>query len=193
MVLTWGTALVVLVIGFFIPSLARIFDVELSGEIRGAFLVSVTLMLVHKIESYFFKEYDRCPVYLGVERSSRAGNVRQTQFVVFVSTFLLMMYVVVLVMSGPPWPLLLITVWLAQGLHEIHHGAKTLVERRYYPGVISSLVFVLHVCLFIFPKWYSEAGLDSPFIYYAYYALVPLVFAAFALEHRKWTKQRKAA
>ncbi len=78
------------------------------------------------------------------------------------------------------------SVWLAQGLHEIHHLGKTIARRRYYPGLISALLFTAVIDLAFFPNWYAALNVGSQLGFYAYYAVQPLVLLAFYLEDRKW-------
>ncbi|MBF0106579.1 MAG: hypothetical protein HQM16_14790 [Deltaproteobacteria bacterium] len=192
MALVYLTAFVILVSGSIFPFFNTWFTGYPMPELVNAFLVSIILMAAHKGESYYFKEYDRCPVYLAA--GDHAGWMREPRrvlFVGFVGTFLVFMVVINLILRGPPWPFLLLGIWMVQGWHEIHHSAKTLVERRYYPGVVTSVLFVLHIDVFVFPKWLFQIFGYGHFIGYVYYAVQPLIFLAFVFEHKRWVRQIK--
>jgi hypothetical protein len=189
MALTYVTAILAVILGLMIPTFAEMFTHPVSPALLQAFLVSIGLMILHKGESYWTKEYDRCPVYLASTRASWSKNPRQVLFVGFVGTFLILMLALYLAMKGPPWILLLLTIWLAQGLHEIHHSAKCLAERRYYPGTVSSIVFVAYVGLYVFPHWYDLVVAERGFYFHLYYYLYVPVFIAFYFEHRCWLKR----
>lgn len=187
MVMVYATATLVVLAGLFLPPVSVWFSPKPSTELLNVFLVSIVIMAIHKFESYKSKEFDRCPVYLATGSHARwMKQPREVLFVGFVGTFLILMVVINLVMRGAPWPLLLMLIWLAQGLHEIHHSAKTCIERRYYPGVVSSLLFVLHIDLFMVPLWFQHVFGGFHWSGYLYYASQPIIFLAFAIEHRSW-------
>jgi hypothetical protein len=186
MILPALAAATALLIGFFLPNVAQIFSGTPSIAFLNSFLVSICLMTVHKIESYLTHEYDVCPVYLTNGQASWAQNPRQAIFVAFVSTFIGMSFMMFLIFKGPPWPLLLLSIWMAQGLHEFHHSAKSLAQKSYYSGTISALLFTAQIDIFVFPKWYGDLGLASTAGFYAYYLIQPVVFLGFYLEHRGW-------
>lgn len=191
MFIVYTTAAIAVAAGLFWPGVNQFFGANPTTALINTFLVSILLMVAHKLESYFFREYDRCPVYLSSSGHAKwMKHPRQILFVAFVGTFLMLMIVINLVMRGPPWPLLLMAIWMAQGLHEIHHSAKTLVERRYYPGVISSIFFVAHIDVFMFLQWGELVLKGHEWVYYVYYGLQPVVFLAFVLEHRWWSMRR---
>lgn len=191
MVLTWGTAALALTLGVASPTLTAPFDRLPSPALLDAFGLTVVLMLVHKVESYLTAEFDHCPVYLTAARASWATDVRRVNFVVFVGTLLAMLMVLYLVMLGGRWPLLLLTVWLAQGLHEWHHAAKSLAQRSYYPGTATGLCFVALMQALFFPAWADAVALPEGWRW-TYAAAQPLVFLGFFLEHRVWLRQVEA-
>lgn len=192
MILPALAAIAALVTGLFLSNVAQIFAGTPSNSLLNAFFVSICLMAIHKIESYLTHEYDVCPVYLTNGQSSWAQNPRQAIFVAFVSTFIGMSFVLFLVFKGSPWPLLLLSIWMSQGLHEFHHSAKSLAQKSYYSGTISALLFVAQIDVFVFPKWYGELGLASDVGFYLYYLIQPVVFLGFYLEHRGWLAKSPA-
>jgi hypothetical protein len=185
MIITQAAAVTAILAGLFVPGADLVFAGFPPRFVLDVFLGSVVLMTVHKVESYYFGEFEVCPVYLTVGKSWEK-NVRRAGFEVFVSAFLGGMFLLALALRGAPWPLLLMSVWLAQGLHEIHHLAKTLVRRRYYPGLVSALLFTALIDVALFPNWYAALHVESQLGFYAYYAVQPLVLLAFFLEDRKW-------
>jgi len=99
---------------------------------------------------------------------------------------MVMLLIVAVVMRGSPWVLLFFVIWAGQGIHEWHHLAKTLVARRYYPGVFTALLFTASVNVLVFPAWVACLGVDAGLWYKAYYGVQPVIFLAFVLEHRRW-------
>jgi hypothetical protein len=188
MVLTWGTAIVVLAAGLGSEEVRAGFDRPLAPAVLDGFGLTILFMLIHKVESYLTGEFDQCPVYLTAARASWATDVRRVNFVVFVGTLLTMMTVLYLVLLGGHWPLLLLAIWLAQGQHEWHHAAKSLAQRSYYPGTVTGLLFVASVQGLFFPAWAEAVGLGSGWRL-AYVAVQPLIFLCFYLEHRAWLRR----
>jgi hypothetical protein len=175
----------VLLIGLFFPSLRARFGSPLTPELRWIFLASIVVMILHKVESYGAGEFDVCPTYLNTERKF-GGNVRKAMFLSFVPTFLGMLVVTYLAFVGPPWHLLLLTVWLAQGVHELHHSAKSAARGRLYPGVFTSVLFVGVTALLMYPRWWDQVlGARGP-AFPVFYALLPFVWAAFYFEDKRW-------
>jgi hypothetical protein len=194
MVVTWATAVLALVVGALLPSLHPIFAASPSTHLADALLFSIGLMAVHKVESYLTGEFDQCPVYLGLSDAPWVRGIRQAAFLVFCSVFLALAILIALAMRGPPWPLLVMAVWCSQGLHEIHHTAKSLARRRYYPGTASALVFVAYIDVVFFPAYLAQLSLGAPeVVRVGFYAAQPILLLAFFLEDRAWlVKMRRA-
>ncbi len=186
MVLAWGTAIFVIGIGFFYPHLAAPFDSALSLGFLDAFMVSVLLMFLHKVESYFTLEYEQCPVYATTGRARWAQDSREAVFLAFCGTFLGLALAIALMLRGGYWPLLILAIWMAQGVHEWHHSAKSLTQGSYYSGTVTGLMFVVHVNMVLFPEWYSLLHTTSDLPFYAYYAVQPVFFVGFVVEHHGW-------
>lgn len=161
------------------------FSAGLSPQLHDAFGLSILVMAAHKWESWKAREQDHCPVYLTALRAPWAQTRRDLNFVVFVGTFLMMMGVVWLAMRGGYWGALLLGVWMAQGLHELHHTAKAAAQRSYYPGAWSSVVFVGMTDFLLWPLWSSSLSLP-PELSMAFYLLQPVLWFTYALEHRQW-------
>ena len=191
MVITWATALAAMLVGALLPSLHPIFAAMPSAGLADLLLFSIGLMAVHKVESYVTGEFDHCPVYLGLADKPWVRSLRQAAFITFCTTFLALAVLLALAMRGPPWPLLVMAVWCAQGLHEVHHLAKSLARRRYYPGTASGALFVAFIDLVFFPAYLGELSLAAreP-VRLAYYAAQPLLLCAFFVEDRAWLARR---
>ena len=180
------TAAVVLPLAFFSADFRSHFASSLPPALQWLFLASVVTMALHKLESFWFEEYEQCPVYLTSGQAEWARNPRKTLFLGFVPIFLAMLGVAYLAFLGPPWHLIVITVWLGQGAHELHHAAKSLARKQLYPGSGTSLLFVAVIWLGVFPQWNDLViGARGAFFYGAY-ALLPLLFLGHYLEDRKW-------
>lgn len=189
MAVTWVTGAALFFVGVALPSLHPIFAGQPSTRLLNLLLVSLGIMTLHKIESYFTHEFDHCPVYLSLKSAAWAREPRQAVFVTFCSVFLALTLVIALSMRGSPWLLLLPGVWSAQGLHEIHHSAKSLSRRGYYPGTLTALVFVAFIDAFFFPEYFSLLRVEGRAALFAFYALQPLLFFAFFVEDRAWLRK----
>jgi hypothetical protein len=175
----------VLLIGLFSESLRPRFGAALTPELRRVFLASIVVMILHKAESYWAGEFDVCPTYLNTEKRF-GGSTRKAMFLSFVPTFLGMLVVTYLAFVGPPWHLLLLTVWLAQGVHELHHSAKSAARGRPYPGVFTSVLFVGVTALLMYPRWWDQVVGSRGAMFPVFYALLPIIWAAFYLEDKRW-------
>lgn len=158
------------------------FAAPLTFELQVTFFASVVVMALHKIESYWSLEYDQCPVYV----SQAVDNPRRAIFLAFVPPFVAMMFMVFLAFIGPPFHLLSLAVWLGQGVHELHHTAKSLARRRLYPGLFTSVVFVGLMSLGMFPLWHDAVIGERGLFFVGYYAVQPVMFLAFYFEDRRW-------
>jgi len=58
------TALVLPLSAALFPSFRAKFDLASDSELLAYFWISALRMTIHKLESYYCGEYDRCPVYL---------------------------------------------------------------------------------------------------------------------------------
>lgn len=183
MAVTWLTALAAVASGLFVAPLHPYFARVPSDELVALFLASILLMGAHKVESYCTGEFEQCPVYQTLARAPWAGDVRRAMFVVFCSIFVGAMVLCYLVLRGAPWPLLLLAVWCAQGLHEIHHSAKSLARRRYYPGTTTAITFTLFMDVAFVPTYVSHLG-GPAWSLVLYYAAQPLLLGAFYVEDR---------
>lgn len=88
--------------------------------------------------------------------------------------------------------MILIMVWIAQGLHEMHHTAKTLVRRKIYPGLFSSMAFVSVMSFKLFPLWHDVLFSQRGFLFTAYYALLPIIFLIYFIEDKIWYGKAKS-
>lgn len=192
MIVTGLAAAAAIGLGFFVPASHAMFDAPPTNALLDAFLVTVLAMTAHKVESYAQGEYARCPVYLtnvNRERDRHPGRLLFQGFVPTVIGGLLLAY---FLMRGQPWVLLMMLVWLGQGLHELHHAAKTLAERRYYPGTISGLLFVLLVDVLFYPAWLDALTVEAGPWRWAYLAAQPVLFIGYYAEHRGWSARYAA-
>lgn len=176
------TAAVVLTLACVSATFRSYFATPMSSAFQWALLGSFVLMALHKLESYWFAEYDQCPVYLSQDTS----NPRKAVFLAFVPIFIGMLFFAFMGFFGPPWHLIAITVWLGQGIHEMHHTAKSLARARAYPGIVTSVLFVGLMTFVLFPMWHDAVIGARGLVFYGYYAVLPLVFAGFYFEDRKW-------
>ena len=179
-------AALVLPIGLLSSTFRSHFASPLTPALQVAFFASVVLMALHKLESFWFGEYDQCPVYVTQANSGFADNPRRAQFLTFVPTFLGMLTFAFLAFLGPPWHLITLTVWLGQGLHELHHLAKSAARGRAYPGIVTSILFVGVMSFAVFPMWHAAVIGARGLIFYGYYALMPLVLLGHYVEDKKW-------
>jgi hypothetical protein len=184
---------VVLPLALLSSSFRSHFSAALSPQLQFAFFASVVAMALHKVESFLFAEYDHCPVYLTNDRAPWAQNPRKAVFLAFCPIFIGMLFFACLAVFGPPWHLILITVWLGQGLHEFHHLGKSLARGRAYPGIVTSILFVGVMCLGVFPLWHEAVLGERGVVFYLFYSALPYVLLAFYLEDRRWLARGGAA
>ena len=175
-------AAIVLPLGLLSANFRSHFTDPMSPTFLWVFLASAVLMALHKVESFWFGEFDQCPVYV----SQPVENPRKAVFLAFCPIFIGMLFFAVLAFMGPPWHLILLAVWLGQGLHELHHTAKSLARGRLYPGLITSVLFVGVMSFGLFPMWHDSVIGSRGLLFYGYYVLMPLVFLAHYREDRKW-------
>lgn len=187
------TAAVVLSLGLLSPDFRGHFSAPLSPALQWVFFATIVVMALHKLESFWFEEYEQCPVYLTSGQAEWARNPRKVLFLTFVPTFLGMLGVAFLAFLGPPWHLLVLTVWLGQGAHELHHTAKSLSRGRVYPGTASSLLFVGLMWFGVFPLWHDLVFGARGAGFFGVYAALPLVFLAYYLEDRRWVARAPAS
>jgi hypothetical protein len=192
MIITGISAVLALLLGLFVPSSHPVFAAPATDRLLDAFLITILAMVVHKVESYWTGEYARCPVYLTSVHRARGQHPGRLLFQGFVPAVLGGLVLLYFMMRGPPWVLLLLLVWLGQGLHEWHHAAKTLAERRYYPGTVSGLLFVGLMDGLLYPAWSDALPVEPGGWLSAYYAAQPVMFAAYWLEHRGWIARYRA-
>lgn len=176
------TAAVVLTLACVSATFRSYFASPLTPAFQWTLFASFVLMALHKLESFWFAEYDQCPVYL----SQNTSNPRKAVFLAFVPIFIGMLFFAFMGFFGPPWHLVAITVWLGQGIHEMHHTAKSLARDRAYPGVVTSVMFVALMTFGLFPMWHDAVIGARGLVFYGYYALLPVIFAGFYFEDRKW-------
>jgi hypothetical protein len=189
MLLTGATAVVVVSLGLACSAFLERFKAPMSPALLRAVGCSIVIMALHKAESFWFDEYDQCPVYVTAGASSWTANPRKAVFVSFVPTFIGMLALLFLALAGPPWHLVIVTIWMGQGLHEIHHSAKTLARRRIYPGLFTAILFVAVQSFWLFPLWHDLVIGSRGAFFYGYYALLPFIFLAFYIEDKSWIRQ----
>jgi NAD(P)-dependent dehydrogenase (short-subunit alcohol dehydrogenase family) len=116
---------------------------------------SIYIMACHKIESYITEEMTQDIFYarLGMWITKDAHALQRGFFYGFVPLFIVALFVIDFVASGPPYPLLLLLIWSFQCMHEIHHLAKSYNLCAYYPGVVSAGMLVAHAHLCLFPAF----------------------------------------
>lgn len=183
--LTWMAAAVAIPVGLLSPAAQTAFDVPLSPHLADLFALSALIMVAHKVESHRTGEFDVAPLYLRQGQAPWAQNPREAMFMVFVTTFLGMLGFVALVLRGGHWPMLMMTVWLAQGVLELHHSAKAAASRGYYSGLFTGLLFSAFMGLFFFPAWRDALALPA-WVTPAFAAAHPVAWALFYGEHRRW-------
>ena len=185
MIITAAVAVVTFPLIYLDDEVRARFHKPVGDDVAAIFLLGAVVMAAHKLESLLTHEYEQCPVYLTQARQWGADPARAI-FLTFVPTFIGMLMVVALALIGPPWQLAIVTVWLAHGLHELHHVGKSIARRRIYPGLVSSLVFVVVQSGLLFPRWYDLVASERGALFNAYYLMLPMVVLAFYLEDRRW-------
>lgn len=156
-----------------------------SPALVNAFSVSVALMVAHKAESYALREHAACPVYRTIAHDAARRPIGEVLFLTLIPALLGAFVLIALILRGGAWPMLALGIWLGQGLHEWHHLGKTLARRAYYPGVVTGVLFALHVAWGFAPYWFAVAD-AGPRAATIYGGAGLLALVAFTLEDARW-------
>jgi hypothetical protein len=168
------TVAIVFPLALFSSSIRAHFEGVLTPGLQSAFLASVVLFAVHQSEGFCSREHDE--------------GERQGVFVTFVPGFVVLLAMAFLGFLGPPWHLIILTVWLALGVQELHHLGKSFARGVAHPGVVTSFFFVVVTCCGLFPLWHDAVLGARGAGFYGFYAALPLVVLAFWLEERRWLR-----
>lgn len=180
----------VVVIGLGLPGIGAVFAGAITPPLAEALMITFALMGLHKLECYGSREWERSPFYL------RAATLYDDEpgrgyFLAFAPAVVMLLFCAGLLVAPAPWPLLSLLVWLAQGLHELHHLGKAAAERRHYPGVVSAVLFVLVMDGLFLPRWLECVDLPGSAAT-VYLGLQPVLIVIFFLEHRDWRRRHAA-
>lgn len=189
LVITWGSALLFPLAAWVGLNTLRLFGTGNSAPLVQAFTVSVILMAAHKLESYFQREFDVCPVYASMRATVAKEGPARGLFISFCGAFVAMLGVTAVMALASPWTMVIFAVWIAHGLHELHHLGKSLARRSYYPGTVTGLLFTAWQGAVFLPAWLAETPLNfqlSQYVTWGYFALCPALLMAFYLEDKKW-------
>jgi hypothetical protein len=136
--------------------------VPLSRELVGYFHISVIVMWLHKIESLIGEEYKFAPTFFIGDDEIKERKL----YICFIGTFLCMLTICALLLTGNPLRRVCLLVWSIQLVSESHHFFKP----HNYPGKwTAGLLVVLGLVLMV--NW-----LDSiePMVKYRRYACLIL-------------------
>ncbi len=120
----------------------------LSLRMKSYFLISIFLMLLHKIECYYTEEWLESPFFLAIITSSHWAGMDTTQmmgevmFLVFCIWLFIGLFMGWLVLRGGNWGPIALAVWGLTYVLEWHHVIRTLARGEYYSGVYSSIVYL---------------------------------------------------
>lgn len=186
MALTGVAVVGMLAVGLAVPSLHPALAGGVPDGLRDAFALSVGLMVAHKIESYAAREWEVCPVYRTLVHDAVQRPLGEVLFLTLIPAVLGAFVLIALLVRGGPWPLLVLGMWLGQGLHEWHHLGKSLARRRYYPGLVTGTLFAAHAAGAYAPAWLAAVGGAPTWGAAAFAGLALAALVAFYLEDRAW-------
>lgn len=109
---------------------------------KTAFIISVVLMLLHKIESFYTNEYHACPVYARLAREAK--TVQEALFKTFCTCLFAALAMILAIWQwGDRAITVLLVIWAFTFVHEIHHPVQTFISGSYYSGTITAWAYVL--------------------------------------------------
>lgn len=138
------------------------------------FLISIFLMVIHKIESYITNEYNACPFYINLINKLYQNSIGEIIFLVFCFTFLFFMFIIYSINCDNNLFKYLVLIYAFTFIHETHHLAKTLKYKNYYSGTISAIIYFLFGFLFSYTyvkKYYPKINYKIIFIFQSFILL----------------------
>lgn len=139
----------------------KVASCELSTLLRLQFLVSILLMVIHKVECYYTQEYDKDPVYLWFLSKPSFQHSGQVAFLTMCFFVTLMLSMIFLILLGGSWPITVLGIWCMMFVHETHHIAKSIRMRHYYSGLFTSILFSGFGLFFFVPHYWEHFAMAS--------------------------------
>ena len=109
---------------------------------KTVFIISIVLMLLHKIESFYTNEYHACPVYERLAREAR--TVQEALFKTFCTCLFVALVIILAIWQwGDRAITILLVIWAFTFVHEIHHPVQTFISGSYYSGTVTAWAYVV--------------------------------------------------
>jgi len=113
----------------------------ISAKLRNIFIISVVLMYVHGLEEILTRFY--LSDEITEQFSSLFTNIPQSVYYTFHLTWwILVLPLLLALVLGGRWVLRAMTIYGLVFLFELSHVIEAIVDRAYFPGLITSLIYV---------------------------------------------------
>lgn len=166
------------------PSLDHV-EAAFTGSLRRAFLLTLLLMGVHLGERIAFRSPRRPePPTIAPEAPFLVG------FALGLLPMLVMLYLALL---GPPYHVVLLTIWIATGHQVALRIGEALAQRRPIPGTFSGVIFTTTMGLLLFPAAHDLVFATRGIPFQGYYFSLGLTLLFPALRARRTKRQRSSA
>jgi hypothetical protein len=114
---------------------------EPSYAMKVVFLLSILLMGVHKIESFYTREWEFAPIYLYfLNQDYSRGEIIFLSFVVTLFVGLAWVWIIISFRAGK-W--IFLGFWGLTFFEEWHHLIRTYHSGQYYTGLFSAILYGL--------------------------------------------------
>ena len=139
---------------------------KVSEHMKFSMFISLILMFMHKVESYYTREWTVCRFYSGLKKISFLQEHGEIVFLVFCTTFLLSTILMLLMICYEQWIHYNLLIWGCQLINETHHISKAIMRKAYYSGSYSAVLLVLWANLHYFPYLGIMYDYDWTFVSY---------------------------
>lgn len=112
-----------------------------SKKMRWFFLLSIILMLVHKIECFQTTEWKFAPIYLYIlDLGLDQGKML---FLTFVTMLFVGLFCCFIIISWRHGQLFFLLFWGGTFILEFHHFIRFLISGSYYSGLYTGIVYMI--------------------------------------------------
>ena len=159
-------------------------------ETKFSLIITLGIMILHKVESYLTKEWEECRFYNALKKINILQQHGEIVFLVFVTTFILLMSLMTLIVCNEKWIKYSLLIWAGQLLNETHHLSKSFMYSRYYTGSYSAFIMVLLAIFDFCPVLSINYGYSYNFGMYSAMMVSSISFVIFCIEVKD-VKKRK--
>lgn len=103
--------------------------------------ISVVIMFIHKVESFYTYEWILSPFYNKVV--AIADSEGEAAFITLVILVFGIFVTALMLLKGGNWPLVWLSIYGFMFFIEIHHTIKAIIFENYYSGLYTAWIFSL--------------------------------------------------